>query len=186
MSEPRNSPVFAPAGAETVAVGVQPARDEALAEALAQQPAAAGSPVAASAWLPALPVGRTTVAASSPQSAPAPAERRAPADMHVQPISAPLGAVGTELDVVGLTAPTVTGSTRRGSPAPTHVSGPGFISAPIQIVAAAVGLTLVAASAAMGALKHAPPVQHPTKVATFSVDNQDVPFFWPTPETARH
>ena len=98
--------------------------------------------------------------------------------------SARLGVPSGPTDTGHLTGPAVTRPASHGSSAaaPTHMHG--SVSAPIQIVAAAVGVTLVAVSAAMVTLRHAPPAPAPAKVATFQVDDHDVPRFWQDPDAA--
>lgn len=179
MSEPRNSPGSTHAGVETAAVGAWPL----LEDPPVQQPAAAGSAVGAvapSAAVPARPMGGTVAGASIPVPAAPVATTRAQGFT-----SARLGVPSGPADAGGhLTAPAVTRTASHGSPAPAPTHVPGSISAPIQIVAAAVGVTLVAVSAAMVTLKHGPPAPAPAKVATFHVDDHDVPLFWHDPDAA--
>ncbi|MFD8723546.1 hypothetical protein ACFV2H_37670 [Streptomyces sp. NPDC059629] len=60
------------------------------------------------------------------------------------------------------------------------------ITVPIRIMAAVVGVTLIAVSFVTVFLLHTQPAPHPKKVATFQVGKRDMPLFWPVPRAAEH
>ena len=79
---------------------------------------------------------------------------------------------------VGLSAPpdvTATASKAPSDPPPDEVA------APLRIIAAVVGVALLAIPLITGALKYTPPPRPSRPVATFHVGDRDVGTYWPAP-----